>query len=709
MSDLAKSFEKLVDVWKQNKKEKGFSLKKDSGSFKIIQESNQYYIEPTFTVIESRNSLPGIILISAVGASGKSTLAKELSYRTHSMLLDLAAHDAVGSNSLTGLIASTYQPENMIAIFDSLKKGETGIIIDGVDEGKAKTTPNAFFAFLDDIAKQCEPASQGTSFIILGRSNVIEDCFVYLDDKKINVELWQLDPFNKEQAQKYIDKHQTINTENEHYKSVCQSIFNGLEKALQQSDNKDQDEVLRFLGYAPVLDTISDIIKEEKNLFTLSNDLKKEEFQNDKILCDILEYLLVREKNKIYTNHVAPQQSFLSKTEGNDIGNRIYTPLEQAHRLISFCDGKQCKIKIFHDEKIQLEYEKVLYDNGFLSEHPFLKVSRFRNQVFESYILAKIFLSNDLEAMQAACAYLEKHTPSYYLIVFMLQCNTNNNSIPASASFLPHLLQSAMELKTRKTFVETEIDESEHEGFIDVDIDVSSCPIEQENETTSKYEMQHRHTLKLVFSTDEKKEIRFGNILDNVSACLPNYKVLMGDRGSRLVLSPLVDIEAKAVVLSAKKLEISNSGIDNVISINAPEINIILDDYTNIPNLDRLQIITQTSLGYPFYQCQKDFLITCGDVKMEHALRLRKILLLFRSHSRGNMARYCNKIEHRRVLKGDWGRKLLNQLLADSILSKRGVMYFISPERIDEMLEVNWEQLRNGVFSEKFKQYINRI
>lgn len=710
MSDFSKSFDNLVENWMRNKTEGMYSPVGVSDAFSIIQTPNRYFIEPTFTIEENSKGVPKIILISAVGASGKSTLAKELSHRTHSMLLDLATHDAVGSNSLTGLIASTYPPEKMLDIFGSLRKGEMGIIIDGADEGKAKTAPNAFFAFLGDIAKMCESTSQGVSFIILGRSNVIEDCFIYLDDKKIKVVLWQLDPFNKEQAQLYIDKHQTKDTENEYYKKVCQLILNGLEKSLQQSDN-NQDEVLRFMGYAPVLDTVSYIIENEynSNLYAFFNELQKEAFQNDKILCNVLEYLLKREKVKIDTGFVKPHLSFFTGKDGEEIKNSIYSPLEQACRLVSYCEDRRYQTNNFHDENLQHEYEQFLIDNGFLSEHPFLKNTRFRNQVFESYILAKILLSSDEKAKNEACTYLMGNVPSYYLIVFMLQCNPCNSIITLPVAFLPCLLQATMGLKTRKTFVEIEIDESETNGIIDVRIDVSSLPMEQGDGRINKNEMQHRHILNIKMSVDAKKKIELGNILENTSVYLPSYRLTMGNRGSLLVLSPFVDIEASSLELTARKIDISNSGVDNVISINAPEIIISLEDCNNISNLDRLQIITRTRLGFPFYQCQKDFLIPENNANIEHVLRLRKILMLFRSHSRGNMARFCDKIEHRRVLKGEWGKKLLNQLLEDSILKKEDSMYYISPEKIDEMLEVNWEQLRNGDFSTKFKQYVNKI
>lgn len=46
-----------------------------------------------------------IILVSAPGAVGKSTLARQIAYETGSIYLDLATADPVGANTLSGGLA----------------------------------------------------------------------------------------------------------------------------------------------------------------------------------------------------------------------------------------------------------------------------------------------------------------------------------------------------------------------------------------------------------------------------------------------------------------------------------------------------------------------------------------------------------------------------------------------------------------------------
>lgn len=716
MVERSRDFYDLVSIWKREK-EKQILPDKQSESFAVEKEGNKYFIEPTFTIEEGKSESPRIILISAVGASGKSTLAKQLSYKSNSMILDLAKLNAVGSNSLTGVLThDAYEPKNISTVFEGLEKGTMGVIIDSIDEGKAKTAPQAFLAFLDDIAKLCGTNPGAPSFVILGRSNVIDDCFIYLDDKGVDVALWQLAPFDKVQAQKYIDRRQEKNIKNENYKIVCNAIFDGLESALAQSDSNNRDEILRFLGYAPVLDTISDIISENENLYALRIELEKGILKNEMILCTILDFLMEREKLKIRDNFVVPNKDALISTENDDFEDRIYSPIEQFHRLISFCGNEQPpSMKILKDQQLNQSYERCLYENGFLQEHPFLKVKNFRNQVFESYVLAKIFLSNDVNAKESAYTYLREHNPSCYLIFFMLQCKQNNQKIIIPMELVPFIIQASLELETRKTFVDIDVYENDNPNAqeeISIDIDVSSNHLVEKDFYTGNVGLvtdDHRHCLRLHSYIAVKNEIFLGSTLRNITVELPKRKIIIGDNALLLRLTPPIDIEADELQIRAAKLEIQNAEKNSIASIQAAKIDVCLNDYNGIMNLGLLQIVYSGKLGYPLNQCINESIVPNGDVNREHALRLRKILMLFRSHSKGTMARYCGKIDHRRVMKGEWEKRLLDKLLKDSILCKIGNFYHINPAKVDSFLGINWEQLRSGDFSAKFISYVKMI
>src|SRR5690606_19983139 len=171
------------------------------------------YIEPEFEKVMFETEQPSVLLISAVGATGKSALAKALSAQTALPLLDLAKHKPVGDNTLTGLLTNAYELRDISSILEGLAQGTYGVIIDGVDEGRSKTTGKGFEAFLDDIAK-LSGTSKKTTVIMLGRTQALEDAWFYLEQKRISVGLITISPFTMEGARKYIDAFTRVGESN---------------------------------------------------------------------------------------------------------------------------------------------------------------------------------------------------------------------------------------------------------------------------------------------------------------------------------------------------------------------------------------------------------------------------------------------------------------------------------------------------------------
>src|SRR5713101_854968 len=108
-----------------------------SDSFFVKPTRVAPYIEPSFSKIEFPEK-PSILLVSAVGASGKTTTAHALSFDIQLPVLDLAKHKPVGDNTLTGILTSAYPIEKVGAVLEGLRKGTHDIIIDGIDEGRSK-------------------------------------------------------------------------------------------------------------------------------------------------------------------------------------------------------------------------------------------------------------------------------------------------------------------------------------------------------------------------------------------------------------------------------------------------------------------------------------------------------------------------------------------------------------------------------------------
>jgi len=96
------------------------ALRDPSSSFSIAGKQSKAYIEPTFEKIIFETEKPTIILVSAVGVTGKTALAEQLSRDTGLPLLDLAKHKPVGDNTLTGLLTHAFEVKDISGVFAGL-------------------------------------------------------------------------------------------------------------------------------------------------------------------------------------------------------------------------------------------------------------------------------------------------------------------------------------------------------------------------------------------------------------------------------------------------------------------------------------------------------------------------------------------------------------------------------------------------------------
>jgi hypothetical protein len=94
---------------------------------------------------------------------------------------------------------------------------------------------------------------------------------------------------------------------------------------------------------------------------------------------------------------------------------------------------------------------------------------------------------------------------------------------------------------------------------------------------------------------------------------------------------------------------------------------------------------------------------------MKKYRRLRRILSEFASHSKGGLAKFRAKIEHERVLRGELGRSVLNQLLEEGVLYTDPRFYHVNQERLTSVIDLSWHQMRQYQFSDKLRAFLSRV
>ena len=89
--------------------------------------------------------------------------------------------------------------------------------------------------------------------------------------------------------------------------------------------------------------------------------------------------------------------------------------------------------------------------------------------------------------------------------------------------------------------------------------------------------------------------------------------------------------------------------------------------------------------------------------------RFRRIVMTLRSHSKGGLARYKDKVDHQRVLKGPLGKDLLARLLRDGIMRLSEEFDYRVPETADRHVGISWHLLRRGETSATLTAYLQNF
>lgn len=684
-----------------------FTLASPTESFFVVPERINPYIEPSFEKVEYETERPAVILVSAVGVTGKTALAKVLSRDIGLPLLDLAKHKPVADYTLTGLLHDTFQNSDASDIFLSIATGTYGVIIDAVDEGRSKTTDKGFDAFLDDIARLCV-GTRNTSFVLLGRPRILEDCWLYLTEKGTPTGLITISPFDLPDARKYIDAFtESPDPYQAQYDDARDKILNVLGTAFAGETEAREKDFLSFIGYPPVLDSIVTLLGEEQNYHKLSEELQGQGSEDVEIrlLQRIADYILRREKEqKVVPNILKPLVAEATNAIQEQAIKEAFENEEQCMRLVSFCLNRELSLEIIDDVSINDKYEAQL--RTWLLEHPFLNGREFRNPVFESVVLATLMASGDSRCQDLVLDYVKSHRYTYHL-VYLLSIIASDGYVPIQ--YLHIVVGSALEFWSRSTAVELkvigpEFGELEESSSLDTPVEIEiEIVMGQDGGTSKTFEFQSK------LSGSEPVEL--GDRLSAAYVSLPCEVILAGNQ--ELELDAPVAISAKGIHLRAKTLVLKHS------AKSQPESGVFLEADTIDSTLEsivankvplRLSVSDMAGQSHPIIQYAEKRPALPSNVQLrEKYIRLKRILVELRSHSQGGLARYKEKIESERVLRNELGKAILRRLISDGILMLIGNRYFLQTEAFDEHLAISWPDLQRGQTSSRLLEYLRSI
>jgi len=537
----------------------------------------------------------------------------------------------------------------------------------------------------------------------------VHDCWIYLSEQSIPTALITISPFTLTEAKEYIDTFVGPRSSATYYATARDAILDKLARVFIGIAKQETSGFLSFIGYPPVLEAIVTLLANEQNYHKLLNDLGDPEGQNVELslLNRIAQYILRREREeKIIPNILLPLLEGTPAAIKKQALGEAFSTEEQCVRLVAHCLNRSLALSSLSEPVLNEQYESQLAT--VLPDHPFVTEGKFRNALFEALALATLMTSASANYLGLALDYLSSHKHSYYL-VYMLDIASKGNLVALET--LGPLLTAAMEFCSVRSMVELRVNGPDWEGDFDAR-NAGELEIEIEIEIVLEAETRESQIFEFRAGITGDSRLLLGSALGGAFISVPCDVELGGSQELELI-APL-EINARTVTLNAKALFLrtmaQRKGSQFEVIINSQRLDAMMATITTngVPLV--FALAETKGVVYPTIQyAERTPQLPADPLLRQKYLRFRRILMEFRSHSKGALARYKGKIESERVLKGDVGEAVLGRLIRDGILSLQGEMYYLNPEQLRVHAGVSWQDLRKGMMPDAVSVYLRAI
>ena len=680
-----------------------YQLKEHLRDFGVYEESNPKFIDPVLSEVKEYSSSAieeaSIIFIEAVGASGKTELTRKMSNWLQCPIFDLGQTKVVGMNSLTGLLPKRMERMDSFDFMDNIYKGRSTLIVDALDEGYMKTNNQGYLDFLDDVLslnpqKECP-------IIMLGRFNAVELAANFFFDRGVNFVTLQIEPFTLAKAKKFIDKaiesiaklrYQAI------YKETRDYILNTIDGFFKDQSSIKDHASERFIGYAPVLQSIAAFFNENTNYKVVLDEMKEKNVKSVELIVDIVQRILKRDREE-KVQPILLKRLLVDRSDDfkDTVLKTVYDDDEQCARVLYKVLGASFPEIDITDVSFMTEYNK--YINQWVNEHPFLGKKRVANIVFESYILARL---TQIEKFQEiAYQYIGKYGVSYMFALIYYALYRFDNVDPR---ILPYIYESLSELNNKSIYYTLNM---ESENFREGDKRVV-CRFEFEGNVDSLVSYNGDVSYDINDILDFGKRLEYLNLdvpMDfsltcrNVEAIAPSY------------------IKCKNLHIESCELTLHNHSSEGCFMFEAENVVVSqrYEQYLTISGPGKsskvLSVVCPNKLQYPLfdYWTSPDVKLTALTEK-ETSLykKLRSIILDFRSHSKRELAKHYQKIDFV-YGNNEMGQLVIKALLNKNIMYKDAHLYKLNSDLMAEKLGLSYDDIRHFEMSDQVKRFLRDI
>lgn len=685
----------LAEVIDINRNYKEFELKENAHPSLIKRTEDVFYVEPRYSSIKIVKDAK-FVLFSAPGASGKSTLAEFIAYKTRSLYWNLA-RIRLGENSLTGTLWDGLLNSEMETFFQALTNGEALFILDAFDEAEIISGQENIKFLLNDLNKYTQ-AGNNANILLFARTESARFIAKFFEVNHICYNHYEIGFFDEESAKKFVLlKHKRVGAISKTIKDCVEEQFVKIKELLNNNDKLIES----FLGYAPVLEALAKALDDQNNTIKLLATLKANPNVTTNIVSTILKDLLTREQEKLNN---AFEQWLHSNYPDFKFYGKLYSIDEQCVRLLEYIMNGRFEEESFFEmpalpSEIESEYvEKLKF---FLMNHPFLQNSLSKNcdftgPAFRDYVLARVFadvLYSDLAYSYPLNLILESHFPSQMLFDFYLDFSKD-----ISGKLFPYIYEAfkAKESNESTAYIRIENedpkeDDKDHVRFIlQFKKQGKNSSIEWEARLIDDNPLLVRRLSNTLISLD--KEVIIG---ENVDEARLLNSVIQARRITLQAKEIILEARAPGVIfLESEEDVFSKCDQATKFKILADKVDLI---GINFPNIDSFYNLRSYRVD--------DKNISIGDECKNLRFFIYRILQAMRKHKKDTMAKDIEFIVNRIVGNNKQRMKYCNFMLEKHIIyidPEEPHLYKLDADKLAEY-DLNWVEV-GKMDSSKFKR-----
>lgn len=615
-----------------------------------------------------------VILVSAPGAVGKSTLAREIASRTGAVYIDLAKADPVGGNSMSGGLA-------LSGIFPAWQNENVAMLIDGLDEARLRVTQAAFSSFLRDIAQLSENRKVPT--VVFGRTGAVQDAWLILSEFNVRIAVLEIGFYDPDTANDFaISCLRSLRPSSSHADTENRAVVLLLEKLRSQTAT-DGD---RFAGYAPVLKAVADRVAVDDNPSVLIAQIEKG--AQPVTLQTVATAILERERSKL-NGLVFEDQSLLQ---------RLYSPEEQLDRLVARIYGSSAPSFPPMSPNDAQTYSTAL--ESWVAEHPFLNgAAEASSAVFDAMISIRALKTPTSNEVSTLREIRRGAAANPFLSEFYLPENSDDAFLPPEHIGIFYAsMRARLSLGDAASLLVEGPENVTDENSLVAEVEIS----------LSRYDTDRPRVLRIL--TEQAGTIKLGAYLEDIELIVPYANVEIGPGPEAVLIAP-VSVQCENLSLSVEKLivEAAPNQDGGAVYLEASKFS-----GTKIASVPICRGDVKFTVTWPDSQIYPWTGFSSEPTQIEHPAlneamrRFRRFVTAFRSHSKGNLARYQHKIEHERMTKGA-GQAVLKRLVSDNILTLKGSMYFLDADRLGSLTGATYSECMKRQFKQSSIQYIESI